>query len=478
MRPGALGVLAALMLLGAGCQRHVEAAASRIPMASSPPQAEKAQALAQEAIRLCARSSRAHRSAGARTARAAAAAASAEFALEPPERKLAQRWVLLPAAAQALAECGDPGAAKAFLNAAVDRPAARIMLNRLADMLITGNQFALADRVAPIPDPHDPQDLTDAALRILREGRARAARNYALQANALLAASAQQPGGPALVQNAVLAGQLTAVLADVGEYQAAMGLVRLQSPGDQEQDFLRLMLHVIDARERRGIAEVLPVVSTLFAAGPASALEGANDLAEVVRRLAIAGFRAQAIAANRALDERRTLLPVWQALSIQADLGDVDGAIAAADRLGPLTRPAPLLAGAFAAGMDLRDSAASGLAPERARELASRARADRPAQTSGLRAEALAAIATDLADAGRLDDALKAVAPLETVAPDVVAGSRDYALAAIAQAQAKAGRAPAARLTIGRIYQPTVRAEATRRLAEGAKPQAALAPSA
>ena len=88
-----------------------------------------------------------------------------------------------------------------------------------------------------------------------------------------------------------------------------------------------------------------------------------------------------------------------------------------------------------------------------------------PAQISAPRAQALAAIATDLAQAGHIDDALRAASPLDSVPAETVADSRDYALAAIAAAQAKAGRTSDARATLQRIYQPAVRAEAMRTLA-------------
>lgn len=465
--PAGMAALSAMALLAAGCHRPAETARPRAltpPAPAAPSEIDEALALGKGALVLCAEPAGRDRKAGLRAAREAAAAAGAAFSHLPPGRKLAERWTLLPPAAEALAECDSPAAAKAFVGAQVDPGAAKIILDRLADKLAAAKQGALAEAVAPPPDPNDAEDLAQSAQRLVKAGRTHKARTYALQAYGLLQASAAQSGRPDPLQDAALAGQLTAVLADVGEYESAMALVRVQAPGDQEPDFLALALHVIDARDRKGVAQVLPVVVPLFATSPASALEGAGDLAEVVRHLAISGFKTEAAEANRALDERRNLLPVWQRLRLQADLGDVDGAIAAANRLGPLTQPVSPMAGVFAAAMALGDSGAHNVSREKVMALARKVQEGQPTQTSAPRAEALAAIATDLADAGRIQDALRAEAPLDTVPPETVANSRDYALAAIAAAQIKAGKTAAARQTIARIYQPAVRSEAERKL--------------
>ena len=319
-----------------------------------------------------------------------------------------------------------------------------------------------AEAAAPAQAPSDGADLVDTAQRLMRTGERRKARVYALRANSVLQASAAQSGQFDPLRDAAVAGQLTDLLADLGEYDDAVALTRLQAPGDQEPDLLRLVLHLIDAKDRRGIAKVAPVASQLFASSPASALEGASDLAEMVRRLAIAGFKTAARDADRALDPRRGLLPVWQRLRLQADLGDADGAIAAANRLGPITQLISPMAGVLAAAMAPLSHPgrihAAGAAPGSQTETVA------PAQTSAPRADALAAIATDLAEAGHIEDALRAVGPLDAVPPEAVADSRDYALAAITEAQAKAGRTSSARTTAQRIYQPGVRAEALRTL--------------
>ena len=431
-----LPAAAALALLCVGCQRVGGAAepnaAGRSPVSSI----QKVRALSEQAEHLCGSHSPKDRRAGSRAARKAADAARSAFATRPADRKPSDGWELLAPAAEAVAECQGASAAKDFVNAAVDHNVARIMLTRLADKLAASGQAVLAEALAPAPDPNDAEDLVDAARRLIRDGRPRRARIYALQANDILHATAAKPGQPNLVQDAALDRQLTEVMADVGEYQDAIYLVGLQAPGDQEEDLRALIFHLIDAHDRKGVDQVMPIVITLFAYGPASALEGAGDMAEVVRRLALAGFRAEALQANQALDERRGLLPVWQKLRLRADLGDVDGALAAADRLGPLTQPASPLAGARV-------------------------------ETSSSRADALAAIATDLAETGRIADALKAEAPLDASPPAAVADSRDFALATIAEAQARAGQSSDAQQTLARIYQPAVRAATLAKLQAG-----------
>ena len=332
-----------------------------------------------------------------------------------------------------------------------------------APVSLASAQPVPAEAATPAPAPSDGADLVDTAQRLMRTGQRRKARVYALRANSVLQAWAAQSGQFDPLRDAAVAGQLTDLLADLGQYDDAVALTRLQAPGDQEPDLLRLVLHLIDAKDPRGVAKLAPVASQLFASSPASALEGASDLAEMVRRLAIAGFRSAAHEADHALDPRRGLLPVWQRLRLQADLGDPDGAIAAANRLGPLTQPISPMAGVLAAAMAPLSHPgridAAGALP------GGQARAGAPAQTSAPRADALAAIATDLAEAGHIEAALRAVGPLEAAPPEAVADSRDYALAAIAGAQAKAGRMSAARATARRIYQPAVRAEAMRTLA-------------
>ena len=326
-------------------------------------------------------------------------------------------------------------------------------------------QPALSETTAGAPVRSDGADLVDEAQRLMQAGQRRKARVYALRANSVLQASAAQSDRFDPAQDAAVAGRLTDLLADLGEYNDALALIRLQAPGDQEPDLLRLVLHLIDAKDRRGVAEVAPLAAQSFASSPASALEGASDLAEMVRRLAIAGFRPAARDADRALDQRRVLLPVWQRLRLQADLGDVDGAVAAANRLGSITQSISPMAGVLAAAMSpLDDAGRAHAGPAKGSVLAAPVQPREPAQISGPRAQALAAIATDLAQAGHIDEALRTAGPLDSVPAEAVADSRDYALAAIAAAQAKAGHTTAARATIQRIYQPAVRAESMRTL--------------
>ena len=285
--------------------------------------------------------------------------------------------------------------------------------------------------------------LPEEAARLVREGRPDQARSYALKANAVVRANAN-PWQPAPSEDGELLRRLTAVLSDVGEYETAMSLVLLEPPADQQAGYRFLMLHIIDARNRSGIHRVLPTVATLLATAPSSALEGATDLADVIRRLALTGFVREARAANIALDPRRALLPPSQRLRLQADLGDVKGAVTAANNLGPLTeRTSPM--------------------------------ADAP--TSAPRADALAAIATDLAEAGRIQDAIAVAHLLDAPPPQAVASSRDFALAAIAEAQAKHGDVVGAGRTIALIYQPRVRSMSQQTLACASCPGRPNAPA-
>jgi hypothetical protein len=85
--------------------------------------------------------------------------------------------------------------------------------------------------------------------------------------------------------------------------------------------------------------------------------------------------------------------------------------------------------------------------------------------TSGPQANALAAVASKLAELGNIDRAFQAETRLEAEPRDILAPRRDAALKAIAVAQKRAGDLEGSLATALRINQPQLRLERLRALA-------------
>jgi tetratricopeptide (TPR) repeat protein len=368
-------------------------------------------------------------------------------------------------AAEAIAECDGPRPALDLIHATLGTQQASVAQESISNQLARDREMDLARAVAPLPNPDDPADLLDAARRLNRLSDPDAALTMAKRASAIAIKVQPDPTGPQWKRSeheTLLLG-IAGLLAELGSYDDAVATVQPAQLINREQFYPLVLAVETRHKDRSAIDKSLPEAIEVIAS-PTFA-NGSIILHSIVLFLIEAGYQDEARQAYVALqalldDTANGAAPKPNRALILADLkavmGDMPGALAAAEQAGPLTEPPNAMRAMLAAVMSF-DGATK---PPTKEELAARLeqmKRSMPGQVPGPKATALAAIVQVMAKMGDINAAVQAEAGLEQEPRDVLRSTRDSALVVISAAQLRAGDPNGAFATALRVDEPASR---------------------
>lgn len=322
---------------------------------------------------------------------------------------------------------------------------------------------------APPPNipPEQNADALAAARDFLKEGRVAEAREEARRAQqaALAAAGLPNQSTAQRIAHHNQLGQVFAVLCDLGEYDEAIATVQPIEDVNRKQYYAMAIEAAVGAHDDAAVNHLLPVAIAAFKE-PAPDWGTVQKLHRVIQALGRGGYRD---AARTAFAELKAVLDTLVASGkYQADLdmlaecqaltGDLAGALATADKAGPLVQAPSNGQVAMATVFSFADEQRK--APPTQNEIAQRlaeVQAHMPAQVLGPKAFALAAIANDLALMGDIKSALGMEAALEGEPRKLFEQQRDFVLTPISEAQQTAGQYREALATALRISRDDLR---------------------
>ncbi|MFG1364060.1 hypothetical protein [Xanthobacter versatilis] len=382
------------------------------------------------------------------------AAAQAARTLQIENRRAAPSITDVALAVEAIALCDGPQAASSFLAEALSPTDALQVMAEIQDRVLSTRDARLAAAVV-FPLPGDVESQFKTTQILVLAGRNAEAREMALAAAGKLAG----PDSSRAVSRALIE-QAFEVLAQVGEPDTAVSLAEKLDVRTRQSFYSKTVSDQIRRHDREALSWMVPAAVATFQQPGGESVP--TLLVELTRRLAVAGYQADAQKPYEAyqayLAQGKPLPPnLWrgQKAAMQAVMGDLEGARATANAAGPLVAPPSDLQVMAATAMAF---AAPGSKPTPG-EVA--AMAQRIKTEMGLRpgpkALALSEIVSDLACQGQIAEAWKFEAELEPQGPndEVVAEARDAALAALADAQLMAGDPQAALSTTLRITPPS-----------------------
>lgn len=290
----------------------------------------------------------------------------------------------------------------------------------------------------------------DAIRRLLKQGNRAAAREGALRASELaLADAAHYPEWPVArrLEHGALLGRIFGVLSELGEYDQALATVQPIDAVNRKHYYVAVVEAAARAHDAAGVDRLLPIAIAALKA-PTPDWGTLQNLHRMIRSLAVLGYREPARAAFAELqalhevpDAAGRLHPPDSGMiaECQAVAGDLAGALATVEKVGPLVGPpSPLIA----AVATVRTFGNARTPPPSQAELAARlteVQKQLPPLTAGGKAHVLAKVAVDLVEMGDLDSAIDIEARLEAEPRDVLAQLRDRALSAISKGQQDAG---------------------------------------
>ncbi len=369
-------------------------------------------------------------------------------------------------AAEAVAKCDGADRAKAFVSETTRPPQTDQVLSRLADRLTDKREFDLAAATAPPIDANDADDLLGVAKRLAKQGDTVAAVRAATAASQVALDTQTAPSQPPSnrYDHFALLNRIFGVLADLGAYDTALATVQPIELVNRQQYYVTVVQAAINRKDSAAIAHLLPTAIDAVTQPTPAGTRAESFLFGLTRTLANNGYRDEAKKPYEALIQftnsasatsRDHLLP-WQLAVLKADTGDLASALQAANDAGPLTtKPTPAMVGVLTV-MQF-DGATK---PPSQSELAAamqRSTNMLPNQVSGPKANALSAIAIDMAVQGNIEGALKAETELDVEPRAALSGARDTALSSIATAQQKACDLRGSFSTTLRIEQASVR---------------------
>lgn len=367
----------------------------------------------------------------------------------------------------AFADCKGADSAKSFIAETIGPDLRDRALATTVDRLMQQGELALARALLPAPDPSDAGNLLETAKRLIKLGDQAKATEVAIQsAHAALkvADDATRKRGGYYEYIAQL-GPIIGTLNELGAYDDAIAAAQPIDANNRLQHYVFTLRAAMKKSDAAEVVRLLPIAIEVFKmdSTPNHMIQ-LKALSDLTRALAVAGYRDEALKTfaefqavmgkTPSADQARqsTLL----ATVLQADAGDVQGALTAAYEAGPMTekpndaRIAALAAMNMGGGPGRRPTAAE-------MEEALRHAAEALPLVAGPKAEALSSIAVHMAAKGDVTAALQAAAVLETEPSSAITGAHDSALNAIADAQAKAGDLRGSLITVLRIRQSTVR---------------------
>lgn len=386
---------------------------------------------------------------GAQVAAEAGDSARAALAALPGGGTMLPRWVMIRPAASAIAACESPAAAQAFVySLAPDTPA------RAAN-------FAPPSPRTPAPPASTAPDEPDVLLQQAEE-RSKAGDKAGARIAALAASRAIRAESPAVRAKRPPGlgpdSDVSALLSELGEYDAAMETVKGEVPDLLAQYYATVVRAEIAHRDRAAVDRTLPTVISALCASSQAANLRIGLLDDITRDLGIAGYGREAWHAYARLNgyiaataTTGVAAAPYLKLELRAVLGDRAGAIAAALKLGPLTvQPDPMrqkYVAAFTLALALHRAPTLAEIDAYAHSLPQTT----PTEEAGPASQALGAIAEDLAKAGDVAGALEADADFDAAPAAAVAYWRNRALQAIAEAQIRSDDPRAALATIKRL---------------------------
>jgi tetratricopeptide (TPR) repeat protein len=321
------------------------------------------------------------------------------------------------------------------------------VLSKLADQLTNANNIELARAVVPTPDPANAGDLLAAATRLMKQGDRDAASREALAASKVALTTQRDPTAPLgkWIDYTLLLGRISGVLAELGAYDEAIVTVQPIEIVNRQQYYLNVMRAEVQHKDAAAITHTLPLAISAITL-PTPGIRSVNILYELTRVLAAGGYFEEARVSYQAIlavsnspsAKPQDRLQPWQSAALKAAAGDLAGALSDADNAGPLVAKPSAMQVMMLAAMQFDNPTKK---PTESEMLAAieRAKAALPPLVSGPKANALRAIASELAAQGKIDDALQVVAGLDVEPQDVLNSVRGTALLSIAKAQAKAG---------------------------------------
>lgn len=369
-------------------------------------------------------------------------------------------------AAEAVAKCDGTDRAKAFVSETISPPQTDQVLSRLAERLTNKKEFDLAVATAPPVDPNDADDLLDAAKRLNKQGNMAAAVRTATAASQLAletqTVSSQPPSNR--YDHFALLNRIFGVLTDLGAYDTALATVQPNELVNRQQYYITVVQAAVSRKDSTAIAHLLPIAIAAVIQPTPAGTRAESFLYSLTRALANGGYREEAkkpyealtqFTNNAAVTSRDHLLP-WQLAVLKADTGDLPAALQAADDAGPLTAKPTRAMANFLTVMQF-DSATKPPSPSEVAAAMQRSANMLPNLVAGPKANALSAIAIDLAAQGNIEGALQVESELEVEPRAALSGARDMALSSIAAAQLKARDLRGSFSTTLRIEQASVR---------------------
>jgi hypothetical protein len=394
------------------------------------------------------------------------------------------------AAVDAVAYCEGPARAKAVAAALLPPDAADRALATLTDRLAAQQDAALAAAVAPAPVPGDAESFLDDAKRRIKLGDHAGAIAAALESARIAGLITRdyptRITGPVTAETAnpkwtwydhqALLGRIFGVLCELGADDAAITTVQPIEPENRQQYYVLLIDAEVRRKDTAAIARMLPVAIKAVEAETRLASRTGYLLFRLTRTLALGGYAGEArttytelvsLLDHPSLARPVHITPVLLA-ELKADVGDLPGALLAANEAGPLVMKPSDAQILMMAALQFANRSASPTASEVA-AAADRLRAALPPLMPGPQAHALTAIAVDMAEIGDIAAARQAESRLEAEPRDALWGPHDTALEAIVGAQIKAADFRGALATTLRMTEPNRRWKALLKLA-GVRP--------
>jgi len=366
----------------------------------------------------------------------------------------------------AFADCKGAESAKSFVAETIGPDLRDRALGTAVDRLSERGEFALARSLLPTADPSDTGNLLETAKRLIKLGDQAKATDVAIQAGraALKVAGDATRNRRAYYEYIAQLGPIIGTLDELGAYDEAIATAQPIDANNRLQHYVFTLRAAMRRSDAAAVARLLPIaIEALKMDSTPNHMLQSKALSDLTRALAVAGYRDEALKAFAELqtvagkspsaDQARQLATL--AIVLQADSGDVQGALVAANETGSMTeKPNDSRISALA----VMNMGGLGRRPTTAEmEEAFRQAAEALPLVAGPKAEALSSIATHMAAKGNISAALQAAAVLDAEPSNAITGAHDTALNAIADAQAKAGDFRGSFATILRIRQSTVR---------------------
>lgn len=366
--------------------------------------------------------------------------------------------------AEAITTCEGLTAAATFVRDALPPQTEERAVSTLVDHL-SDHQAALAVALTPPPKADDADGYLLLAKRLRNSGDLATAKNAAIQASRI----ASNESAVKLDKSKL--GRVHTELCNLGEYDAALAVTKLLPAAERAVYQTVALTAAIEHRDSPAVDRLLPeAIEAVNSTGSIRILQ-MNALLQLSHKLATNGYQVQARLFAQALlstlDDHATTPNAIRRIEIaklQANMGDISGAIQTANGAGPLAaKPSMFEVAALTA---IQFGGATKLPTnDEMKSAIERTQATLPSQVPGPKARALTAIAIELAARQDIEDAWQVEAELDVEPREVLIGPRDTVLVAISGAQVKTGDLPGALSTTLKITQADSRWQSLLKLA-------------